>query len=103
MDQASLEALLKATGMNVAYHQFVTPPSPPYVVYLFTDSANFGADNKVYARADNYQVELYSVKNDVISEGKIESALDAAELFYEKSELYIETERLYQVVYTIQI
>lgn len=97
----SLFNLLKSTGLPVAYHHFTAPPTPPYIVYLFTDSENFGADNRVYVKGDNYQVELYTDKKDLVAEGKIETALDGASIFYDKTELYIETEKLYQVIYHI--
>jgi len=48
VDEAALFTLLKSTGLPVAYHHFTSPPSPPYIVYLFSYSSNFGADNKVY-------------------------------------------------------
>lgn len=103
MDQASLLSVLKTTGLPVAYHHFVSPPTPPYVVYLFTFSKNIGADNKVYSKVNAYQVELYAIKKDLASEKLIEDALDLAESFYEKSETFIDSENLYQVIYEIEI
>ena len=58
MDEATLFQLLKTTGLPGAYHHFVSPPSPPYIVYLFSYSSNLGADNKVYKEFKNFQVEL---------------------------------------------
>lgn len=103
MEQAELFTLLKSTGLPVAYHHFTTPPTPPYLAYLFAYSDNFGADNRVYSKASNYQVELYTVKKDLASEALLENALDAAEIYWEKSETYIESEKLYQVIYEIGI
>lgn len=103
MTQAELYNLLKSTGLPVDYNHFKTPPSLPYIVYLFTYSDNFGADNKVYQKIDNYRVELYSDKKDLVSEKLIEDLLDENEIFYDKTETYIESEELYQVIYEIQI
>lgn len=103
MDQAELLTLLKTSGLPVAYHHFAEPPEPPYVVYLFAQSDNFGADNKVYSKADGYHVELYTTKKDPVSEALLEGVLDAAEIYWEKSEFYIESEKLYQVLYEITI
>lgn len=98
-----LRAILESTGLEVAYYQFKNPPPLPYIIYLFIDSDNFVADNKVHYKLNNYLVELYSDVKDPASELLIEEALDNAEIVYDKSEDYIESENMYQVVYEIQI
>ena len=103
MTQAELYNLLKSTGLPVAYNHFKNPPSLPYIVYLFTYSSNFGADNKVYQKISNYQVELYSDKKDLTSEKLIEDLFDNNDIFYDKTETYIDSENFYQVMYEIQI
>ena len=101
MDEAALFTLLKTAGLPVAYHHFTSPPSPPYIVYLFSYSSNFGADNKVHSQADNYQVELYTKTKDPTSEALIEGLFDANEIYWDKTETYIDSEGLYQVLYEI--
>lgn len=103
MTEAELYQLLNSTGLPVSYHHFKDPPNLPYLVYLFSYSNNFGADNKVYEKINNYQVELYSDKKDLVSEKLIEDLFDNNEIFYEKTETYIDSEDLYQVMYEIQI
>lgn len=101
MDEVALFTLLKTAKLPVAYHHFTSPPSPPYVVYLFSYSSNFGADNKVYDAEKNYQVELYTTKKDLASEALIEDLFNANDIYWEKTETYIESEGLYQVLYEI--
>jgi len=101
VDEATLFQLLKTTGLPVAYHHFTSPPSPPYVVYLFSYSSNFGADNKVYDAQKNFQVELYTKAKDLTSEALIEGLFDANDIFWDKTETYIDSEDLYQVLYEI--
>ena len=101
MDEATLFTLLKTTKLPVAYHHFVSPPSPPYVVYLFSYNSNFGADNKVYDAQKNFQVELYTSKKDTASEKLIENLFDANDIYWEKTETYIDSEGLFQVLYEI--
>ena len=101
MDEAALFTLLKSTGLPVAYHHFTSPPSPPYIVYLFAYSSNFGADNKVHSQADNYQVELYTKTKDPAAEALIEGLFDANEIYWDKTETFIDSEGLYQVLYEI--
>ncbi len=101
MDEAALFTLLKSTGLPVAYHHFKTPPEPPYIVYLFSYSSNFGADNKVYQKVPRYQVELYTTIKDLASEKLIEDLFDENSIYWEKTETYIDSEGLYQVLYEI--
>ena len=101
MDEAALFTLLKSTGLPVAYHHFTSPPSPPYIVYLFSYSSNFGADNKAFKIVPNYQIELYTVHKDTTAEKLIEDLFDEHDIFWEKTETYIESEGLYQVLYEI--
>ena len=101
MDEATLFTLLTTLNLPVAYHHFTSPPSPPYIVYLFSYSSNFGADNKVYDAEKNFQVELYTKTKDLTSEALIEGLFDAYEIYWEKTETYIDSEGLYQVLYEI--
>jgi hypothetical protein len=101
VDETALFALLKTTGLPVAYHHFTSPPTPPYIVYLFSYNTNFGADNKVYSGAKNFQVELYTTIKDPASEKLVEDLFDANDIFWDKTETYIESEGLYQVLYEI--
>ena len=86
MDEATLFTLLKTINLPVAYHHFTSPPSPPYIVYLFSYSSNFGADNKVYDAEKNFQVELYTKTKDPASEALIEDLFNANDIYWEKTE-----------------
>jgi len=101
MDEVTLLNLLKSTGLPVVYHHFNSPPKPPYIVYLFSYTSNFSADNKVYSKIPHYQVELYTTKKDPTSEKLIEDLFDENDIYWDKTETYIESEDLYQVLYEI--
>ena len=103
MTQAELYSLLSSTGLSVAYNHFKSPPALPYIVYLFTSSNNFGADSKVYHKANAYQVELYSDRKDIANEFLLEDLFDENEIYYDKTETYIESEELYQTLYEIEV
>ena len=70
-------------------------------MYFYSNSENFGADNKVYNEIENYYVELYSENKDLTNEKRIENLFNENDIFYEKTETYIESEALYQVLYEI--
>ena len=91
--------------LPVAYHHFEegSRPSPPYLVYLVTDSDNHGADNWTYHKQNNLQVELYTIKKDLAAEEKVESLFDSHLIYFEKVETYISSEKLYQITYYITL
>lgn len=98
-----LAAGLKATDLPVAYHHFKKPPALPYLVYLYSYSSDLMADGMNYKDISNFQVELYSDKKDLASELIVENKLRDLDLPYFKTETWIETEELYQVLYEVQI
>lgn len=101
-DDKSLAETLESTGLPVTFVLWgKNPPPLPYIVYLTPDSENFGADNMVYHSDVNYDIELYSDKKDPASEVLIEAALAENGIYYEKSEVWIASENMYQVVYSI--
>lgn len=100
--------ILKATGYPVAYSHFIKTdkaplPSPPYICYLSAYSSNFKADNKVYTKVDNLQIELYTAKKDLIAEKKIEDLLEKNEIAWESTETFIESEQLFQKIYEVRL
>ena len=100
--------ILKATGFPVAYSHFTATtnnplPTPPYITYLSAYSSNLMADNKVYKKIDNLQIELYTIKKDLVAEKKLEDILDTNEIAYESTETWIDTEKLFQKIYEISI
>lgn len=102
MADKSLAEILESTGLPVTFVLWGrNPPDLPYIVYLIPDSENFGADNVVYHSEDNYDIELYSERKDPASEALIEAALTENDIYFDKSENWIESENMYQVVYSI--
>jgi len=100
---ADLLTVLQSTGIEVAYRQWEKPPVLPYLLYYVDDSRNFGADNVVYNASLNCIVELYSNKKLISAETLIENAFSLNDLYYEKSESWIEEEKLCLVAYSINI
>jgi hypothetical protein len=95
--------ILKATGYPVAYSHFTTSQTPPYIAYMSAYSSNLKADNKVYAKIDNLQIELYTAKKDLTAEKKLEELLDQNEIAYDSTETWIESEQLFQKIYEVRL
>ncbi len=97
--------ILKESGISFAYDHFAEgeSPNPPFICYLLPESDNFSADGKVYLKISVVHIELYTDEKSPATEQILEDVLDAHEIFYEKSEVWIESEKLYEVLYTFEL
>lgn len=96
-----LLTIIKETGIPFAYDHFAEgeSPDPPFICYLLPGSYNFSADGRVYFKINEVRIELYTDSKDLSVEQKLEDVLDAHEIFYNKSETWIDSEKLYEVLY----
>ena len=82
--------------------RFLKPPTTTYAIYLDSYEAR-GADNLNMIKDHEYIIELYSSTPDPGAEHRIEASLDKFALAYEKEDRYwLESEGLYQVVYSFE-
>ena len=100
-----LLSVLDSIGIPYAYDHFAEgeSPEPPFLCYLLPGSSNFSADGKVYHRVSEVRLELYTDCKDLAAEQKVEDVLDAAGIFYNKSETWIDSEKLYEVLYSFDM
>lgn len=101
----SLTAIMEEIGLPFAYHHFAEgeSPDPPFICFLTTGSDNFAADGRDYFKIDRIHVELYTDRKDPVLENSVETVLDRHGIFYNKSEVWIESERLYEVLYQFEL
>lgn len=97
--------MLEEAGLPLAYDHFAEgeSPDPPFLVFLYPGSDNMFADDTVFKKIDELNIELYTDVKDPETETQIEDILIAHDLPYEKSEVWIESEKLYEVLYQTQI
>ena len=100
-----LLSIFDSIGIPYAYDHFAEgeSPEPPFLCYLLPGSDNFSADGKVYHKISEVRLELYTDYKDLASEQKVEDTLDAAGLFYNKTETWIDSEKLYEVLYSFDM
>lgn len=105
MTFAEIITMLTALKIPFAYDHFAEgeSPDPPFIVFLFPSSNNFGADGQVYRKINTLRFELYTDVKDPTTESTFETALDECGLFYDKTEVWIAEERLYEVVYETEV
>ena len=98
-------SILRGLGIPFAYDHFAQgeSPDPPFICYLIPGTNNFSADGVAYYKINQYNIELYTDLKDLSLERKLEEALDEASIFYNKSETWIESESLYEVLYTFEM
>ena len=99
-----LISIMEEIGLPFAYHHFAEgeSPDPPFLIFLKSGSDNFAADGGVYYKIDEIHIELYTDRKDPELENSVETVLDGHGIFYQKTEAWIESERLYEVLYQFE-
>ena len=103
MTLVELNEILKQSGYPVAYRFFNTKQTPPFVCYLVSYTNNQSADNVPWKKINHIQIELYTKNKDLDAEKKIEDLLTNAGLFFNAEETYIDTEKVSQRIYEIEV
>lgn len=105
MTKAGVPQMLKEIGLPFAYDHFAEGEAvnPPFLIYLYPRANNFAADGVAYYKKDRLQIELYTDKKDIDLEEKVEAVLDRYGIFYSKSEEWISSEKMYEVLYETEV
>lgn len=105
MTMEKVVEMLQEMKIPFAYDHFAEgeSPEPPFICYLLPGSNNFAADGKVYFRINQVRIELYTDSKDLSVERKVEMVLDESGIFYNKSEVWIQSEKLYEVLYSFEV
>ena len=100
----NLIAMLEEMRLPFAYDHFAEgeSPEPPFICFLFPSSDNFAADGRAYFKVDVVHIELYTDEKNPETESRVETVLDGHGIFYDKTEVWIESERLYEVLYSFE-
>lgn len=105
LSHEEVKDMVEETGFPSAYHHFAEgeSPDPPFIIFLFPGSDNFAADGTTYYKKNILHLELYTDQKDPELEETVEAIMDNHRLFYDKSEVWIESERLYEVLYETEV
>lgn len=90
---------------KVAYRMFPVGAAPalPFIVYYSQGTDNAFGDNQTYHVVEDINICLYSANKDTTSESLIETALNNANIPWNKSEVYIDTEECFEITYAITL
>ena len=105
MSHEEVMKMVGEMGLPFAYDHFVEgeAPEPPFLVFLYPKADNFAADGIAYFKINQLDIELYTdLKNPELEE-TIEAVLLKYGIFYGKTETWIEPEKLYEVLYEMEV
>jgi len=105
MTRKEVAQMVDSIGLPYAYYQFDedTAQAPPFVVFFFSSSNDLYADQTNYQRIDSLSIEFYSSEVDFDTEETIETILNDAGLTFYKEQSFIESERIWQTAYDMEI
>ena len=93
--------VISSIGLPFAYHHFPenTGQQPPFICYYYPRSNDMIADDTNYQKINELVIELYTDNKDFAHENTVESVLKAHDFVYSSEETYIESEKMYMVVF----
>lgn len=109
MTLEQLKTVLEGTGFPVAYRALDAEDikqnriTLPWVAYMNNADQCFSADNTTYYKSMKVTVELFERLRDETNEGKVETALTNAGIFFTKDYEYLEDEKCYGIIYIIEV
>ena len=105
MTYQEIAQMVDEFNLPYEYHHFdeKSGQQPPFVVFYYPGIDDLYADNINYQRITQLTIELYTDEKDFENESVIEEKLTEYGLSYEKTEVYIDTEKMYEVIYTMEV
>lgn len=105
MTYEEINEMMQEIGLPFAYHHFAEgeSPDPPFVLFLSPGENTFSADNLMYVSFKRLHIELYNDEKSPDTEERVEEVLHQHNIYYTKTEVWIESERLYEVLYTMEV
>ena len=101
MTYEQIAEMMEEMGLPFAYHHYAEgeSPEPPFLLFLSPRENPFSADNVAYFSCKQLDIELYTDKKLPELEEQVEAVLAQHEIYYTKTELFIDSEELYEVLY----
>lgn len=104
MTLEELKTALDATHLQVSYSSVpIESETKPYIVYWQTGVRNFAADGIAYYSRKTVTIALYSDNRDRTSEGLIEAQLANSGIYWTKTNEFLEDEKIFETIYTIEV
>ena len=104
MTYEEIAQMIESIGLPYAYYQFPddTQQAPPFICFLY-DYDDIYADDSNYVKRVVLTVELYTDTKNIPLESAVEAVFDANELPWSKAATYIDSERMWQTSYSMEV
>ena len=105
MSYEEINLMLEEVGLPFAYHHFAEgeAPEPPFLIFLSPGESTFSADNIAYFSMKKLNIELYTDRKSPDVEEMVEKILKQYEIYFVKTETYIDSEKLYELLYEAEV
>ena len=99
MTYEQIAEMMEEMGLPFAYHHYAEgeSPEPPFLLFLSP------GENLAYFSCKQLDIELYTDKKQPELEEQVESVLAQHEIYYTKTETFIDSEELYEVLYEMEV
>lgn len=105
MSYEEIHDMMLEMGLPFAYHHFTEgeSPKPPFLIFLSPGENTFSADNLMYHSFKRLNIELYTDRKSPEVEEHVENILRRHHIFYNKTETWIASEEMYEVLYEMEV
>ena len=105
MTTQEVATMVAEIGIPSAYYQFPdnTEQTTPFVCFFYSGDNDFKADDSNYQKIEHLIIELYTDNKDFALEQTVESVLASHEMVWTRDEEWIESERMLEVVYEMDV
>ncbi|MBQ3071832.1 MAG: hypothetical protein IJD20_00880 [Oscillospiraceae bacterium] len=105
MTTQEIASMIAEISVPFAYRMFTedTAVPPPFICFYYDGSNNFDADDQVFVHGETLIVELYTNRKDFALEERAQEVFDAHEIPWDRSETWINSEKMYEVIYALDV
>lgn len=103
MTREAFATLVGTIGLPYAYYEFEEPTTLPFICFYYPYRNDFRADNITWQPIEHTVLELYTEQMDFAQEAAVEAVLTGAEIAFSKNRNYIDSERMWQIVYEFDL
>ena len=104
MTYKEINTMVSSIGLPYAYYQFgETGQAPPFVCFFYSNDNDFKADDSNYQKIEHLIIELYTDNKDFELEATVESTLSQNGIVWTRDEEWIESERMLEVIYEMDV
>lgn len=105
MTTQEVAQMIGEIGVPFAYYQFdeATAKPCPFICFYYAGSEDFIADSTNYVSINRLIIELYTDNKDFQLEKTVQNVLNAHGLVYSREEGYIDSEKMYEVIFESEV